>query len=118
MENVEKKFSKNDLYLIKEYQKYGKSDFLSADIAGKTFVVPYKYTRSAKTSDDAIFLFKRDLLDFEVAEKEKYLKAGEVPFELNCGAEIHIVPYDIKEKSFSIENFLEYIAQKSLIIMR
>lgn len=116
MTNLGGEFSKNDAYLIEEYHKHGSSDYLLTDIGDKTFVVPYKYARCAKTPENAIFLFKRDLLDFEEMEKEKYLKAGDVPLVLNCGnGESHVVPFDIKEKNFSIENFLGYVAEKSLI---
>lgn len=72
MEKQTEKFSRNDKYLIAEYQKYADGDYLLMDIGDKTFVVPLKYTLGAKDGFEAVARFRDALLDF-LSDDEKKL---------------------------------------------
>lgn len=90
---LEDVYSENDKYLIREYQKHGTDDFLVAGLGDKTFVVPYKYTVGSHTPKTSISRFMASLLDFEVREEGKYLRAGEPVLTVGFEGREYVVPY-------------------------
>jgi len=106
--------SRNDKYLIKEYQKYADGDYLLTDFADRTFVVPYKYTVGAKDGKEAVRLFKAALLDFQKEEEQKYIKAKQVPFKIAVGDDEVVVPIDTP-KNMSADEIIKNVADRAEI---
>lgn len=96
MIELEEGFSKNDEYLIREYEKHGTEDFLMVEFGEKSFVVPYKYTIGSNTVKTSQGRFLSALLDFQAREARKYREAGEVVMSVAYQGQEYIIPYGTK----------------------
>lgn len=95
---LEEIYSENDKYLIEEYVRNGTEDFYLADLGnGEAFyVVPYKYIKTSKSSEDAIDRFKTDLLSFQDEESKKYIAEGKLVKGQKLNDEYYVYPKDYK----------------------
>lgn len=90
---LEDVYSENDKYLIREYEKHGTNDFCLAELGGKAYVVPYRYTVGSDNVQMSQKRFLNALLDFNLAEAGKYRRAGQPSFEINYEGMELVVPY-------------------------
>ncbi|MBQ2885122.1 MAG: hypothetical protein IJE43_15410 [Alphaproteobacteria bacterium] len=93
-------YSENDKYLIEEYLQNGTDDFYLADLGNGEafFVVPYKYVKTSKSSEEAIDRFKTDLLSFQDEESKKYLAVGETVKMFKLDDEYYVIPKKLEGK--------------------
>ncbi len=91
-------YSENDKYLIEEYLQNGTDDFYLADLGNGEafFVVPYKYVKTSKSSEEAIDRFKTDLLSFQDEESKKYLAEDKLVRGQRFNDEYYVVPKEYK----------------------
>lgn len=112
MAEKQNQFSANDEYLIAEYKKHNSKAIQTLTIAGKTFVVPYKYTIGAQTPDEAKEKFQNALFDFQQQEKEKYHQAKDVPLTIDVDGFEYVVPFGTTGTP-TIENITQQILDKA-----
>lgn len=93
MVELEDVYSENDKYLIGEYQKHGTDDFFLAELGDKAYVVPYAYIAGTRSISEAKERFLNSLLDFNLAEEDKYRQAGEPVFAISYKDARVVVPY-------------------------
>lgn len=106
-------FSLNDRYLIEEYYKHNEQKYLLAKVVGQVFVIPYKYLKSARTSEEAVDKFKDALLDFQLEEKEKYLRHNEIPLTINIKDTEYVLPRNVGSQ-FTLKDFEDRLKRKAL----
>lgn len=110
LDELDENFTSQDRYLVAEHLAHGTDDFLLTSVGDEHFVVPYKYRLAGRDEKEAIGLFKKDLLDFQTLEAEKYKKAGiQVRTETYDGVN-YVVPFQSREQNVSPMKLAQYVS--------
>ncbi len=113
MVELEDVYSENDKYLIGEYQKHGTDDFYLAELGDKAYIVPYAYIAGTSSIKEAKERFLNSLLDFNLAEADKYRQAGEPVFTIAYKDVQVVVPYGRAGEYASVEELGESVLAKA-----
>ncbi len=114
LDELDEAFTAQDRYLVAEYLAHGTDDFLLTGVGEANFVVPFRYRKAGKNETEAIDLFKRDLLDFQTAEKEKYRRAGLSVRKVIYDGTAFVVPFEAREQNVSPVKLARYVAAAAM----